>query len=64
VGSSHVIVSAAKWAMTCVSGNGLVCGLEFWYQSISGDTSIVIVWGSLWAAMRTQWRACCRFVVL
>jgi hypothetical protein len=26
VGSSYVIVSAAKWAMTCVSGNGPVCG--------------------------------------
>ena len=54
VGSSYVIVSAAKWAMTCVSGNGLVCGLEFWYQSVSGDISIVIVCGSFWDAMRAQ----------
>ena len=46
VGSSYVIVLAAKWAMTCVSGNGHVCGLEFWYQSVSGDISIVIVYGS------------------
>ena len=26
VGSSYVMVSAAKWARTCVSGNGPVCG--------------------------------------
>jgi hypothetical protein len=43
VGSSYVIVSAAKWAMICVSGNGPVCGFEFWYQSVSGDIIIVIV---------------------
>ena len=54
VGSLYVIVSAAKWAMMCVSGNGHVCGLEFWYQSLSGDISIVIVYGSFWAAMRAQ----------
>ena len=49
VGSSYVIASAAKWAMTCVFKNGHVCGLEFWYQSIFGDISIVIVYGSFWA---------------
>ena len=27
IGSSYVIVSAAKWAMTCVSGNGPVYGV-------------------------------------
>ena len=27
VGSSYVIVSAAKWAMTCVSGNGPMSGV-------------------------------------
>jgi hypothetical protein len=54
VGSSYVIVSTAKWAMTSVSGNGPVCGLEFWYQLVSGDISIVIVYGSFWAAMRAQ----------
>ena len=43
VGSSYMIVSAAKWAMTCVSGNGPVCGFKFWYQSVSGDIIIVIV---------------------
>ena len=26
VGSSYVMVSALKWANTCVSGNGPVCG--------------------------------------
>jgi hypothetical protein len=26
VGSSYVMVSAVKWARTCVSGNGPVCG--------------------------------------
>ena len=64
VGSSYMIVSAAKWAMTCVSGNGPVCRLEFWYQSVSGDISIVIVYGSFWAAMRAQWIACCISVAL
>ena len=44
VGSSYVIVSAAKWAMTCASGNGPMCGLEFWYQSISRDIRIVVVY--------------------
>ena len=28
VGSSYVMVSAAKWAMMCVSRNGPVCGLK------------------------------------
>ena len=27
VGSSYVIVSAAKWAMTCVSRNGPISGV-------------------------------------
>ena len=26
VGSSYVMVSAAKWAIVCVSGNGPLCG--------------------------------------
>ena len=42
VGSSYVIVSAAKWAMTCVSVYGPVCGFGFWYHSVSGDIMIVI----------------------
>ena len=54
VGSSYAIVSAAKWAMMCVSRNGPTCGFGFLYQSVSGDISIVIVYGSFWAAMRAQ----------
>ena len=26
IGSLYVMVSTLKWARTCVSGNGLVCG--------------------------------------
>ena len=29
VGSSYVIVFAAKWAIICVSGNEPECGLKF-----------------------------------
>ena len=64
VGSSYVIVSAAKWAMTCVSMYGPMCGWEFWYQSVSGDISMVTEYGSFWAARRAQCIACCRSVVL
>ena len=64
VGSSYVIVSAAKWAIICVSGNGPECGLKFWYQFVSGEMSIVIVPGSFLAARRAQCIACCRFVAL
>ena len=42
VGSSYVIVSTAKCAMMCVSGNGPAYGLKFWYQFVSGDMSITI----------------------
>ena len=48
VGSSYVIVSAAKWTMTCVSGNGPMYEFKFLYQSPSRDMSIVIVYGSFW----------------
>ena len=47
VGSSYVIVFAAKCAMTCVSGNGPMVGVLLWYQLISGITTIVTVVGSL-----------------
>ena len=39
------MVSAAKWAMTCVSVNGPINGVLFWYQFLSGITSIVTVSG-------------------
>ena len=64
VDSSYVIVSAAKWAITCVSWNGPMYGLEFLYQSVSGDMSIVIVYGSFLAARRAQWIACYNSVAL
>jgi hypothetical protein len=48
----------------CVSKNGPVYGLKLWYQSISFEISIVIVFGSFLAAMRAQWMACCKFVAL
>ena len=48
VGSSYVTVSAAKWTIICVYGNGPECGLKFWYQFVSSDMSIVIVLGLFW----------------
>lgn len=50
VGSSYVMVSAVKWAMTCVSANGPLCGVLFWYQLVSGMTRRVMVDGSCLAA--------------
>ena len=64
VGSSYVMVSATKWAMMCVSGDGLESGLGFWYQLVSGEMSIVIVLGSFLAARRAQCMACCRSISL
>ena len=64
VGSSYVMVSAVKWAIMCVSGNGPVYGLKFWYQLVSGEMSIVIVCGSFFAARRAQCMACCKSVSL
>jgi hypothetical protein len=64
VGSLYMMVSMSKWAMMCVSKNGPVYGLELWYQSLSFEISKVIVFGSFLAAMRAQWMACCKFVVL
>ena len=46
VGSSYVIVSAAKWVMTYVSGNGPVYGEKSWYQFMFGITTIVMLFGS------------------
>ena len=64
VGSSYVIVSAANWAMTCVSGNGPEYGLGFWYQLVSGEISIVMVCESFSAARRAQCMACCKSIEL
>ena len=58
VGSSYVIVSAAKRTMTCVSGNGPIVGVIFWYQLISGITIIVTVVGSYLADSMAQCIAC------
>jgi hypothetical protein len=54
VGSSYVMVSAVKWAMMCVSGNGPINGVLFWYQLASDITSMVMVDGSYLAASRAQ----------
>ena len=62
--SSYIIVVAAKWAMICVSGYESERGLEFWYQLVSVDMIIVMVFGSILAARRAQCMACCRFVAL
>ena len=64
VGSSYVIVSAAKWAIMCVSGNGPLYGLKFWYQFVSGEMIMVILCGLSLAARRAQCIACNRFVAL
>ena len=64
VGSLYMMVSAAKWAMICESGNGPVYGFELWYQSVSFEISRVIVFGSFLAAIRAQCVACCRSVML
>lgn len=54
MGSTYVIVPAAKCAITCVSRNGPVCGERFSYQLASGMVSIVSVLGSVLAARRAQ----------
>ena len=64
VGSSYVIVSATKWAIICVSGNGPECGFQFWYQFVSGEMSIVMVLGSFLAARRAQCMTCSKCVAL
>jgi hypothetical protein len=64
VGSSYMMVSAAKWAIMCVSENGPVYGLKLWYQSISFEIIRVIVFGSFLATIRAQWMACCKSVAL
>jgi hypothetical protein len=38
----------------CVSRNGPLCGLKFWYQLISGKMRIVYVIGSAFAASLPQ----------
>ena len=40
--------------MTCVSGNGLLYGVLFWYQLASGTTRMVMVDGSCLAASFAQ----------
>jgi hypothetical protein len=64
VGFSCVIVFAAKWAIICVYGNGLECGLKFWYQFVSDEMSIVMVLGSFLATSRAQCIARCKSVAL
>ena len=64
VGSSYMMVSAAKWAMMCVSGNGPVYEFRLWYHSVSLAISKVIVFGSFLAAMWPQCMACCKSVML
>ena len=64
VGSSYVMVSAAKWAIMCVSGKGPVCGVKFWYQLLSGIMSMVTVFGSFLANSLAQCKACCASVSL
>ena len=54
MGSSYVMVSAVNWAIVCISENGPVYGLKFWYQLVSGEMSIVIVFGSFFAARWAQ----------
>ncbi len=43
IGLSYVMVYAEKCVMTCVSGNGPLYGVGFWYQLLSGIISNVIV---------------------
>ena len=40
-----MIVSAAKYVMTCVCGNGPVYGEGSWYQFMYDITIIVMVFG-------------------
>ena len=51
-------MSVAKWAMTCVSGNGPIVGVELWYQLMSQITSIVTVVGSFLADSLAQCITC------
>ena len=48
----------------CVSGNGPEYGLKFWYQFVSGEMIIVMLFGSSLAARRAQCIACSRSVAL
>ena len=58
VGSTYLIVTAAKWAITCVSGKGPIYGVRFWYQFFSGTVSIAVVLWSFLAASLAQCIAC------
>src|ERR1700738_1888747 len=64
VGSSYVIVSTSKFCIVCVFGNGPEYGLKFWYQFVSGEMIIVMLFGSSLAARRAQCVACSRSVAL
>ena len=54
VGSSYIIVSTSMCAITCVSRNGPMCGVWFWYHLLSGMVSMVMVLGSFFAASLAQ----------
>lgn len=64
VGSSYVIVSAAKWIMTCEYENGPLYGTLFWYELVSGMVSMVMVDGSCLAVSRAQCMAWCAIASL
>ena len=54
VGSSYLVVFVGIWVITCVSGKGPKCGVKFWYQFGSGMISLVVVYGSCFAASLAQ----------
>lgn len=58
VGSSYVIVSAAKCAKTCVSGNSVEYGVGLWNHCLSGMTTMVVALWSCCAANRAQCMVC------
>ena len=59
VGSSYVMVFAAKCIMACVSGKGPLYGDRLWYQLVSGIAKMVTVSGSCFDASLAQCSVCC-----
>lgn len=57
VGSSYMIESARKCAMTCVSKKGPMYGLKVWYILAFGIAKIVTIAGLFFAVSSAKWIA-------
>ena len=54
VGSSYISVFVSMYMITWISGKGPIRGIKFWYQLLSKIVSMVMVWGSFFAASLAQ----------